>query len=307
MKRVLIVVALLAAAAVLGLWRSNGVVRSGLNRVVNASGDNAPGANFDETRKTFELKPGARVEVQGINGRVEIQTSDTRTAEVYVKRTGDNSNSLQRRELIVEQTSEGGILVRSKRKHTGLWDHLFGSEPKEEVTIKAPRQIQLALKGVNGKVFSGDIDGSLEVKGVNGRVELGLVSESAQMSGINGSISVGLRGLDQRGVRISGVNGGIELKLASGLNADLTAKGMNGSVRSEIAEVTVEKDNQWTRYSARIGSGGAPIEISGINGNVRLTRVPGAAPSAASTEKKPAEPEKLDKAKAGVKAARAAK
>jgi bifunctional DNA-binding transcriptional regulator/antitoxin component of YhaV-PrlF toxin-antitoxin module len=304
MKRVLIVVGLLVLAAVLGLWRSQGVVRSGLNRVVNASEDNSPGVTGDETRKTFELKPGDRVEVQGINGRVEIQTSDTKTAEVFVRRTGDNPSSLRRRELIIEQTSDG-ILVRSKQKHVGLWDHLFGSDPKEEVTIKAPRQIQLAIKGVNGRVSSSDIDGPLEVKGVNGRVELGLVSESAQLSGINGSISVGLKGLGERGARISGINGGIELKLANGLNADLTAKGMNGNVRSEIAEVTVEKDDRWTRYSARIGSGGAPIEISGINGNVRLTRAEAAAPSAASTEKKPAEVEKLDKAKAGMKAAKA--
>src|SRR6185436_10260669 len=108
MKRVLLVVILLVAAAVLGLWRSHGGVRAGLNRVVNAgSADNSPGVTGDETRKSFDLKPGARVEVQGINGFVEIQTSDTKTAEVFVKRTGDNPSSLQRRELIIEETSEG--------------------------------------------------------------------------------------------------------------------------------------------------------------------------------------------------------
>ena len=98
------------------------------------------------------------------------------------------------------------------------------------------------------------------------------MSDSVEIDGINGSIAVGLDKLSERGVRIHGVNGGIELKLASGLNADLTAKGMNGSVRSEIAEVTVEKDDRWSHYSARIGNGGPEIEISGINGNVRLTR-----------------------------------
>ena len=271
MKRVLIVVVLITCAAVLGLWRSHGGVRAGLNRVVNAAGDNnSQGVTGDETRKTFDLKPGARVEIQGINGRVEIQTSDTKTAEVFVKRTGD-PNSLQRREMIIEQTSDG-LLVHSKQNHTGLWDHLFGSDPKEEVTIKAPRQIALSLRGINGRVFSSDIDGPLEVKGVNGRVELGQASDSVEIDGINGSIAVGLNKLSERGVRIHGVNGGIELKLSSGLNADLTAKGMNGSVRSEIAEVTVEKDDHWSHYSARIGSGGPAIEISGINGNVRLTR-----------------------------------
>ena len=62
MKRVLIVVALIICAAVLGLWRSQGGVRAGLSRVVNGAGDNnSQGVTGDETRKTFDLKPGARI------------------------------------------------------------------------------------------------------------------------------------------------------------------------------------------------------------------------------------------------------
>lgn len=270
MRRVLIVV-VLVAAAVLGLWRSHGGVREGFNRIVNASSENSQGVSGDETRKTFELKPGARIEIQGINGRVDIQTSDTRTAEVFVRRTGDNPSSLRRREMIIEQTSDG-ILVRSKQNHVGLWDHLFGKDPKEEVTIKAPRQISLSFRGINGRVNTADIDGSLEVRGVNGRLDFGQVNDFAEINGVNGDISVGLNKLGSRGVRVSGVNGGIEFKLANGVNADLNARGMNGNVRSDISDVTVDRSDFGSRYSARIGSGGSPIDISGVNGNVKLTR-----------------------------------
>jgi len=278
MKRVLIVVILIVAAATLGLWRSHGGVRAGLNRVV---GDNSEGVTGDETRKTFELKSGARIEVQGINGRVEIQTSDTKTTEVYVKRTGDTPASLRRRELIIEQTADG-LLVRCKDNHQGFWDHLFGRNPKEEVTIKAPRQIALALKGINGRVITGDIDGTIEAKGINGPVELGQATDFAEIGGINGSVSVGLKQLRERGASIKGINGNIEMRLANGLNADLTARGMNGNVRSEITEIVVNKDEPGSRYSAHIGSGGAPITLSGINGNVRLIRGDVPASSAAS-------------------------
>jgi DUF4097 and DUF4098 domain-containing protein YvlB len=246
----------------------------------------------DETRKSFELKPGARIEVLGINGKVEIQTSDTKTAEVYVRRTGDSPSSLRRREITIEQTADG-LLVRARTQHLGFWDHLFGHNPKEEVVIKAPRQIALSLRGINGPVTTGDIDGSLEAKGINGRVELGSASEYAELSGINGNVVVGLKQLGERGASIKGVNGGIELRLANGLNADLTARGMNGNVRSDIQEVTVDKEEPGSRYSAHIGTGGAPITLNGINGNVRLTR-----DSAASTtvnEKKPAATDKSAK------------
>ena len=271
MKRVLIVVVLLVCAAALGLWRSHGGVRAGLSRVVNGAGDSAQqAATSDEIRKTFELKPGERVWIQGINGRVEIQTSDTKTAEVYVKRTADTPTSLQRRQMIIEQNADG-LLVRSRQVYNGVWDHLFGHDPKEEVIIKAPRQIALSLKGINAKVYATDIDGPLDMKGLNGRAELGQVGESLSIDGINGSVVVGLNRLGDRGAQIHGVNGGIELRLAPGLNADLTAKGMNGSVKSDISEVTVEKTD-WSRYSAHIGDGGPEIDIKGINGTVRLTR-----------------------------------
>jgi hypothetical protein len=282
MRRVLIVVVLIIAAAVLGLWRSRGGVQS-LSRAAQAS--ESPGVTGDETRKSFELQPGARVQVQGINGKVEIQTSDTKTAEVVVRRTGDSPASLRRRELIIEQTAEG-LLVRSKQNHLGIWERLFGHDPNEEVTIKAPRQIALMVKGVNGRITTGDIDGPMEVKGVNGRIELGQTSGSVEISGVNGRITVGLTTLNDRGMRLSGVNGGIELRLTNGLNADLTAKGMNGSVRSEIPEVTVDKDEYGRGYSARIGTGGAPITLSGINGNVRLISADNVAASATVNDKK---------------------
>ena len=130
----------------------------------------------------------------------------------------------------------------------------------------------MALKGINGRVTTGDIDGAIEAKGINGRVELGQFSDSAEVNGINGDVSLVVGHLGSKGAHLSGINGAIELKLPSGLNADLAAHGMNGSVRSELPDVTVDKNEFGSRYSARIGTGGAPIEISGINGNVRLTR-----------------------------------
>jgi hypothetical protein len=273
MRRVLIVVILVVAAAALGMWRSHGGIRQGLSKAVGMSSDDSQGEVRQEIRKSFEMQPGARVDVQGINGAVEIQTSDTKTADVYALRTANSSEALNRREFIIEQTANGLLVRAQKSRNLGFWERLWGlgHNPNEQVTIKAPRQIALSIKGVNGRVTSGDIDGPLEVKGINGGVELGQVTESAEISGINGNISVGFKQLGDRGARVSGVNGNIELRFASTVNADLTAKGMNGSVHSEIPEVAVDKNDHGSRYSARIGNGGAPITISGINGNVRLT------------------------------------
>jgi hypothetical protein len=283
MKRVAVVVILVLAAAVLGFWRSSGGVRQGLSRVVGAAGSEQQGSDVrEEIRKSFELQNGARIEIAGINGKVDVQTSDTKTAEVYVLRTAGSRDGLNRREVTIEQTSTG-LLIKGRQVSHGFLEHLFGTKANEEVTIKAPRAIVLAIRGVNGRVTTGEVDGSIAAKGINGEVELGAANDSAEISGINGNISVGLNKLGNTGARVSGINGNIELRLGTALDADLTAKGMNGSVRSETSDITVDKDQYGSHYSAKIGSGGSPITISGINGNVRLTRMMVAANT---TEKK---------------------
>jgi hypothetical protein len=296
MKRAAIVVILVLAAAVLGFWRSSGGVRQGFSRVVGAANETQQGDTREEIRKSFELQPGARIEISGINGHVDVQTSDTKTAEVYVLRIAGSRDSLNRREVTVEQTATGGLIVKARQVSHGFWEHLFGTKSNENVTIKAPRAIVLAIRGVNGTVISGDVDGAIEAKGINGRVELGAASDSADITGINGNVSVGLNKLGNTGARVSGINGNIELRLGAGLNADLTAKGMNGNVRSDTSDVTVDKDEYGSHYSAKIGSGGSPITISGINGNVRLTRTMVAA---TTTDKKT--PETKSESKAGSK------
>jgi DUF4097 and DUF4098 domain-containing protein YvlB len=297
MKRAAIVVILVLAAAVLGFWRSSGGVRQGFSRVVGAAANETQqGDTREEIRKSFELQPGARIEISGINGHVDVQTSDTKTAEVYVLRIAGSRDSLNRREVTVEQTATGGLIVKARQVSHGFWEHLFGTKSNENVTIKAPRAIVLAIRGVNGTVISGDVDGAIEAKGINGRVELGAASDSADITGINGNVSVGLNKLGNTGARVSGINGNIELRLGAGLNADLTTKGMNGNVRSDTSDVTVDKDEYGSHYSAKIGSGGSPITISGINGNVRLTRT---VVAATTTDKKT--PETKSESKAGSK------
>src|SRR5260370_40694557 len=103
MRRVLLVVVLIVGAAVLGLWRTNGGVRQGLSKAIGMSSDDSRGEARDEIRKSFQLQPGARVEVRDINGSGEDQTSDTKNAEVYVLRTGNNREALNTREINIDQ------------------------------------------------------------------------------------------------------------------------------------------------------------------------------------------------------------
>jgi DUF4097 and DUF4098 domain-containing protein YvlB len=87
-------------------------------------------------------------------------------------------------------------------------------------------------------------------------------------------VVVAIRQLGEQGLRIKGINGSVELRFSDKLNADLDARGINGRVSAEAPDVTVENESDRSHYSARIGAGGAPVTLSGINGSVRLTRNP---------------------------------
>ena len=286
MKRVLIVIVLVTLAAVAGLWRansrSNGTAGS---QASSANTQDSAGDTREEIRRTFQLSPGAEISVTGINGKVDIQTSDTSTAEVYVLRTARSRESLDRRRVVIEQTSSG-LIVRAESNNVSWWKRIFSHNPNEEVTIKAPRQIALALKGINGRVNGGEIEGAIDIQGINGRVDVRQAKGSAKVSGINGNITVGLQELDERGVQASGINGSLELRLANGVNADLVAKGINGKLRSDIPEVPIGKGEYGTRYSARIGNGGPPINVNGINGNIILSRMGAAAAEGGAAQDK---------------------
>jgi len=276
MKRVILVVLLVGIAGIAGVVRSYS--HSGgrfewpikVNAHKSSSGDVR-----DEIRKTFELSPGARVDISGINGTVKIETSNTRTADILIERTADSAEALSRRKIVVESTGDK-LTIRAEKNDDGVISRIFGSNPREQVTLKLPRQIALATKGVNGSVKVGEIDGPVNISGINGRVEIAQASGSADFSGINGNVSVALRDLGKDGIDISGINGNIELRLADGVNADLKAHGMNGSVTSDLPSVVIDKSSRGN-YTARIGAGGNSISASGINGNIRLSRMAGAA------------------------------
>lgn len=268
MKRLIIVILLVILAGVAGVVvRSSGSTKAELRSLVSPRNSSD---TRDEIRQTYELSPGARVELMGLNGPVKIETSDTKTAEVHIERTASSQEALSRRKITIEASADS-LKIKGEKNEHGLLSRFFGSSGSEKVTLKLPRQVSLYAKGINGSFSTGDIDGAVEVGGVNGRVQVKNAVGKASFKGINGNIVVGLKKIDIEGVMLSGINGNIELQLGSEVNADLDARGMNGRVVSDLPNVSVDK-NKHGSYSARIGNGGSGINAKGINGNIRLTR-----------------------------------
>src|ERR1044072_6552826 len=107
----------------------------------------------DEFKQTYEMTGGARVEVRGINGTVDVETWNGNTAEVHILRTGRTEEDLNYRKSIVEHTPSS-IVVRNEKENERC-ERLV----RQRVTVRLPRAVSLTVSGVNGRTNIGEVDG----------------------------------------------------------------------------------------------------------------------------------------------------
>jgi hypothetical protein len=118
MKRIVILIVLVTIAGVAGVVvRSSSCTVSELRGLV--SHNNASDVR-EEIRQRYELSPGARVELTGLNGAVKIETSDSKTAEVYVERTASTQEALNRRKVTIEADANS-LRIRGEKDDSGFF------------------------------------------------------------------------------------------------------------------------------------------------------------------------------------------
>ncbi|MEJ7617637.1 MAG: hypothetical protein WKF30_11890 [Pyrinomonadaceae bacterium] len=268
MKRVWLTLFLLCVAA--------GASCAGHGERYAVGESDAPRNERDEIKQSYRLKPGAVIEVAGIRGTVEVEAIDGDTAHIEVVRSSSSREALADTKIVIEQTPTS-LVVRSENESDNFVMHWLRrgrtANYSESVKLKVPRQVDLLTRGVNGRVTLGAVNGKVHVTGVNGSVAIVQAAGTATVSGVNGRVTLGLRSIGDQGANVSGVNGPVEIRFAGGVNADVQASGINGRVDSSDPGVTVDQDeDNRSSFHARVGAGGAPISLSGINRPVSLRR-----------------------------------
>jgi DUF4097 and DUF4098 domain-containing protein YvlB len=259
----------------------------------------------DEINQTYQLAPGARVEVSSIRGPVEIVNADTATAEVQIIRTARTRADLEYHKIEVEQTGNSlvvrGVQEPEQRRGQNI-------QVNHHVILKLPRRIDLSVSSVSGSLKVGDVDGQMQVSSISGSVNMGNVGGKLKVTSVSGNLEVGNVGADARvtsisgnvrlgrvngsldvtsisgglnatlvslspqGIHIKSVSGSIEIGFKSEVNADFNAEHVSGQVYLDVPNVTRDSEAEQHNVRARIGAGGTPIMITSVSGNIRLTR-----------------------------------
>jgi hypothetical protein len=220
----------------------------------------------EETRQTFQLSPGARVEIVDVNGPVQIDTAEGNSAELHVK---TYSSTKPARKLSVEQAG-GGLTIRGESKAERERLDRFGST-RHHVRLTLPRRANLVMTNVSDSVRVGELDGTVTLTNVAGRVGVAQATGGAELSNVSGSVTMTLANFGGRGATVRNVPGRVTLRFLGDVNADLQTDGIKGKVYVELPNVAVQGEMTRADFRAKVGAGGAPLRASDVAGTVRLS------------------------------------
>lgn len=221
---------------------------------------------------------GRAIEIKGVNGSIRAEAASGDEVEVTASKRWRRSDPAGVGIEAFEH--EDGVTVcavyptpRGERPNTcepGKGGHMNvnNNDVAVDFVVRVPRGVRLAAHTVNGNLNLGRLDAGVTATTVNGSIDLETRS-NAEASTVNGSIHavLGSRSWTEA-LRFSTVNGTITVALPSDANADLRARTMNGSVTTDFdISVTTRKRN---RLTGTIGRGGGNLDLSAINGSIRI-------------------------------------
>ncbi len=220
----------------------------------------------DESRQSYRLAPGARVELNSVSGHVTVETGGGSQAEVHIVRSARRREDLRCREFNVAVTENSLRLDGNDNR-----GDCRNVQVRQTVNMRLPRSVDLEVTSVSGHVTVGGIDGSVRMSSISGHATVREAAGEATFTSISGHVSVNLSRLGGRGIRMSSISGNIEVGLPEGANADWRVSSISGEVIADAPGVTVQKVGP-SSYEGRIGSGGTDMTFNSISGNVRFRR-----------------------------------
>jgi hypothetical protein len=227
------------------------------------------------------------VEIQNLNGPVSLVRATGDTLAVTAIRTAGKGdpNSIH----IVVKRDRQGILIcsifpgqddadcsRSGGSHAHRNGVIHDDEMSVAFRIQLPARVAVSVKAVNGSVEAHDLASPVDVSAVNGHVSIS-TSSYARAHTVNGSIhvSMGDANWPDNTLSFASVNGSIDLTVPSSTGAHLHFKTMHGSITSDFAVVRREAPFGLMQYAdATIGTGKRSLELTTLNGSIRLAKGP---------------------------------
>ncbi len=218
----------------------------------------------DEFHQTYQLAPGANVELSVIYGpTVEIETVNSNQAEVHIVRLARHREDFNYRKINIEHTANS-LIIRGERQDTNR-----DVQVPQRVILKLPRQISLKVNNIYAPLRIGEIEGAVKIDNIFGPVTIAQAADCVTAEQISGPLTVTIDKLDACGVRVDHISGPVTLRFKNELNADVSVSEANGQISFGLANATILQKAIGS-VTAKTGTGGIPVKITNVNGGVQF-------------------------------------
>lgn len=228
------------------------------------------------------LAKGKRLEVKGVNGDVRAVLASGTEAVVNATKHSRRSDPDEVEIKVVE--SDDGITIcavyptpRHARQENSCepGDRWHSSTEDNDVTVdfevRVPAGVEFNGQTVNGEMSAEGLKADVRASTVNGSVRVSTTG-LAEASTVNGSVYVEMgqaNWSDQLEFRT--VNGGITLIMPGKLDTEVRASTVNGEIESDYP-LTISGKFGPRRLRGTIGAGGRTLNLSTVNGEIRLRK-----------------------------------
>jgi len=232
---------------------------------------------------TWRLAPGRTIEIEGVNGTIRARGSAGGAVVVHAHKHARHSDPDRVTIEVLEHA--GGVTLcvrypdvpgsRPNRCEPGGHSHMStrDNDVNVDFEVQVPAGVHLAAHTVNGGVEALGLDADAEAHTVNGSVTLETRGH-AEASTVNGSLRARLGTMGAAGaLDFRTVNGSITLELPDDAGAVVSASTVNGGIDSDFPITVSHVAFMGRRLHGTIGHGGPGLELSTVNGSIRLRRV----------------------------------
>ncbi|HYE58203.1 MAG TPA: hypothetical protein VD948_06840 [Rhodothermales bacterium] len=245
--------------------------------------------NRAEVCEVREYTLPAREEVEvdaGLNGGIKVTGYDGRSIRLRARVVAQAATAARATQLMRN--------VRIETEDTIEPENALPTERNASISVSfelmVPRRTNLSLTTLNGGISITNVTGDIAFEATNGGISLNGLGGDVEGETVNGGVSVDLAGSrwTGAGLEVSTVNGSIRLAMPAEYSAELEASTMHGRLDINLPGSGVASGSQRTisygrshsgaaapRYQEvkmRLGRGGAPIELTTVNGAVSIIR-----------------------------------
>jgi len=140
--------------------------------------------------------------------------------------------------------------------------------------LQVPRKADIRVDATNGGIVVEDVRGRIDAHTVNGGIVLGDVNGDIRGETVNGGVRAELTSekWDGPGLELKTVNGGVRLAVPTGFSGELDARTANGGISVDFPITISGLINNRRQIRGTLGSGGARISLSAVNGGISISR-----------------------------------